>query len=452
MLAIASLNQAIHRHWSLAWPLILANCAIPLLGLADAAIAGHLNAVFYLAAVTVGAELFAIFFGTFSFLRMGTTGLVAQAIGRADSDRGLSILWHALFMATVIGVCLSAFGSFWVKPVINWAQPATEITAPLIEYIEIRLYSAPASLCLYALTGWFIGAGQTRVALYLALGINVTNIALNYLLAIGLEMNSAGIAWGTVAAEYLGLGYGLIWLFAVTDRSELWQHRKPRLHIVSALARVNLPLMLRTLALQTVFVGLSISAARMGAIEASAVGIFLVLLATAAYALDGFAYASEIEAGQALGEKNGHRFKKSLWGGVILTLTSALAFAAAIKIAGPSIIGLLTLHSAAVEAAVARLHDFQWILLTLCFAYWLDGVFIGLTRTYEMCIAMCLATVIGWFGGRWLYSNASLDQLFDAFWLFCILRTIFLAIRLPNAIHTLSENVSARRPLKSEPV
>lgn len=427
------LGDALRRHWALAWPLILANAAIPLLGLADAAIAGHLEEAYFLAAVTVGAELFAIFFGSFSFLRMGTTGLVAQATGQQSEALSLRILGNALLLGLVLGVSLTLLGRGLVDAIIDLMQPALALQTPLSDYIRIRLLSAPAALMTFALSGWFIGRGMTRIALYLAVGMNAINIVLNYVLAIGLQMNSDGIALGTVIAEYFGLLFALFWLLRVADLSAFVSALGANGQVFKRLLAVNVPLFIRTLALQVVFVGLSIEAARIGVIEAASVGLFFVILATAAYALDGFAFASEIEAGQALGAGQQQRFTESLWAGAILTLATSILIMLGIGLVGSDIIALLTTHTAVQEVAIARLQWFHLILGAMCLSYWLDGVFIGLTRSLEMCIAMVLATGIGWFGGLAFTGGETLDDLFVALFCFGLLRTLFLASRLPAA-------------------
>ena len=173
----------------------------------------------------------------------------------------------------------------------------------------------PANLALLVLTGWFIGRGHTQVALCLAIGINLLNVCLNYTLAIGWQMNSFGIALGTAISEYVGLIIAFtILALELRNKGQLID-RSWRLPLVIKLIKVNLPLMIRTIGLHSVFVTLSIFAARLGTIEAASIGLILVLLATAAYALDGFAHAAEIEAGQSLVERHYNRFVDSLEGG-----------------------------------------------------------------------------------------------------------------------------------------
>ena len=426
--------KPVTRLWHLAWPLIIANIATPLLGLADAAIAGHLDQAYYLAAVTVGAELLVIFFGTFSFLRMGTTGLVAQAVGSDDQAHSFRIVANAVLLALGIGSLLLVAGAQAIDPLLEFAKPTAEMTDPLQEYLEVRLWGAPANLTLIALTGWFIGQGLTRIALYLSVGINILNIVCNYLLAIELQLNSYGIALGTVISEYAGVVIAGYILWRKFTRSNIVIDSIQASGLWLRLVKINTPLMLRTILLHSVFVTLSVFAARLGVEEAAAIGLILVLLATAAYALDGFAYASEIEAGQALGERRFKRFTDSLWAGAILSVASTTVIVVFANLFHSQLFHALTDFQNVVTEANALMPWFTWILFALCWSYWLDGVFIGLTKTLDMCIAMCLATIFGWIGSLWLIGTQTLDQLMASFLIFSIVRTISLGSRLPAII------------------
>ena len=195
--------------------------------------------------------------------------------------------------------------------------------------------------------------------------------------------------------------------------------------------------MLRTILLHSVFVTLSVLAARLGVQEAAAIGLILVLLATAAYALDGFAYASEIEAGQALGKRHFIRFTDSLWAGAILSVLSTTIIVLIANLFHSQLFQTLTDFQDVVTKANALMTWFTWILLALCWSYWLDGVFIGITKTVDMCLAMCVATAFGWYGSLWLIGTNSLDQLMAAFLIFSAIRTITLAARLPAAVFEL---------------
>lgn len=426
---------AITRLWRLALPLIIANIATPLLGLADAAISGHLDQTYYLAAVTVGAELLVVFFGAFSFLRMGTTGLVAQAVGANEQQRSVSLLSNAVLMALVIGVALTLLGSQAINPILQVAKPTTEMAQPLEQYLTIRLWGAPAHLILLALTGWFIGQGLTRLALLLAVSINVLNIGLNYFLAIELNMNSLGIALGTVISEYVAVAFAVVMLVRQLKYQALVLTHRWDVGLQVQLLKINLPLMLRTIWLHSVFVTLAVLASRLGIVEAAAIGLILVLLATAAYALDGFAYAAEIEAGQALGERHVSRFIQSLWAGATLSFVSGLMIVAALLLFHTHIFSALTDFQRVVNQASALMVWFYWIVLVLCWSYWLDGVFIGLTKSLDMCIAMAVATSLGWFGSLCILKTTTVEHLMAAFLIFSVFRVITLGIRLPTMVY-----------------
>jgi len=426
--------EPIRRLWRLAFPLIIANISTPILGLADAAIAGHLEYAFYLAAVTVGAELLVAFFGVFSFLRMGTTGMVAQAVGADDNSLSFSILLHMITLATVIGIALFVLGSHAITPILALAQVPAEMHRPLEEYLETRLWGGPANLALLVLTGWFIGRGHTQVALYLAISINLLNVCLNYTLAIGFQMNSFGIALGTVISEYVGLTIACTILALDLKNTKRLIKQNWQLPLIIRLIKVNLPLMIRTIALHSVFVTLSIFAATLGTVEAASIGLILVLLTTAAYALDGFAYAAEIEAGQSLGERHFNRFIDSLKGGAILSGISAVTLISIFTIFKLQIFSALTDFNAVIEQASGLMVWFSGLVLVLCWSYWLDGIFIGLTKTVDMCLTMCFSVGVGWLGGLWAFGPTSLDSLMGAFLMFSTIRTLSLAFRLPGVV------------------
>lgn len=426
--------EPIRRLWRLALPLIIANISTPILGLADAAISGHLDHAYYLAAVTVGAELLVIFFGAFSFLRMGTTGMVAQAVGADDQSLSFSILSHAITLATVIGFGLFLLGSQAIALILELAKVPSEMHQPLAKYLETRLWGAPANLALLVLTGWFIGRGRTQVVLYLAISINMLNICLNYTLAIEYHMNSFGIALGTVVSEYAGLimACTLLAFDLRNTRRLLKKSWQPQL--VIKIIKVNIPLMIRTIALNGVFVSLSILAARLGTVEAASIGLVLVLLATAAYALDGIAYAAEIEAGQSLGKSHVNRFIDSLRAGAVLSGVSAIMIVSICTIFHSQIFSALTDFNAVIDQTADLMVWFTGIVVFLCWSYWLDGVFIGLTKTLDMCLTMCFSVGVGWVGGVWAFGSTTLDSLMGAFLMFSIIRTLSLALRLPAVV------------------
>ena len=248
---------------------------------------------------------------------------------------------------------------------MQFAKPTAEITNPLHEYLVVRLWGAPANLTLITLTGWFVGQGLTRVALYLSVGINILNILCNYLLAIELQLNSYGIALSTVISEYAGavIASCVLWKrFALSgivicsiQASSLWLQ----------LVKINTPLMLRTILLHGVFVTLSVFAATTRSQEAAAIGLILVLLATAAYALDGFAYASEIEPEPSSWGTAFYKVHRKPWAGAILSAVSTTIIVLIANLFHGQLFQTLTDFQDMVTKANALMTWFTWILLAL---------------------------------------------------------------------------------------
>ena len=202
-------RQAYYKIWRIAWPAILSNISLPLLGLVDSAILGHLNSAQFLAAVAIGTSILTFLYWGFSFLRMGTTGLVAKAVGASGSDIGNSaqsqlFLFQSLLLSLVLGLLIIASHPLWTQIGLNLMSKEPNISALAGSYLQIRIFSAPAVLITYSLVGWFIGHQNTRWPMLVALLTNLLNIGLDFFFIIGLDMGSDGAAWATLIAEYCG--------------------------------------------------------------------------------------------------------------------------------------------------------------------------------------------------------------------------------------------------------
>lgn len=398
-----TLSGTDRRLWALAWPLMLTNLTVPLLGLVDTAVLGHLEHPEYLGAVAVGANLFSILYWTFGFMRMGTTGLAAQAYGRRDLDAQAGLLVRSIILAVAIGLGLILVHQPLIRLGLALMNPSPEVTALAAEYAAIRIWSAPAVLCQYTLVGWLIGTQFARGPMLMLIAANGLNIALDLVFVTVLGWNSRGVAAATVIAEYAAAGLGFVLV---------WQRLPPGLRLTRALLgtladyaailQVNRYILVRTVTLLLVLAFFTAQGARQGDVILAANAVLITFLMLISNGLDGFANAAEALVGEAVGQDNRHQFRRvcrvalrwSLWGSLLLT--------AAFVLAGPALIGLLT--SIDEVRDTARLYlPWLWCLpLAAVWGFLLDGIFIGATRTRDMQNTMLFSALVVFFPVWWL--------------------------------------------------
>ena len=373
------------RLWALAWPLMLTNLTVPLLGLVDTAVLGHLERPEYLGAVAVGANVFSILYWTFGFMRMGTTGLAAQAWGQRDPFAQVALLLRSVLLALVIGLVLIAAHSPLIRASLALMNPSADVAALAAEYAAIRIWSAPAVLCQYTLVGWLIGTQHPRGPMLMLIAANGLNIVLDVLFVTGLGWNSRGVALATVIAEY---GAALLGVAIVLKQLPPGPWLNRRLFGQPAdylrILRVNRYLLVRTVALLLVLAFFPAQGARQGDVTLAANAVLLTFLLVISNALDGFANAAEALIGEAVGKGSRRRFRRvfrsalrwSLWGALLLTLVFVLG--------GRQLIALLT-GIEAVRSTAGHYLPWLWLLpFAAVWGYLLDGVFIGATRTRDM--------------------------------------------------------------------
>lgn len=381
---------------SIAVPVMISNISTPLIGLVDTGAVGRMPDPAYIGTVALGALVFTFVFWAFGFLRMGTTGLTAQAFGAGDQEEIAASLGRALLIAAMVGCLLIALK--WPIREIAFAllEGSERVEALARDYFDIRIWAAPATLVNYALLGWFIGLGRTDIGLVLQLVLNLTNMVLDVLFVLGFGWGVSGVAFGTVLAEILAAGVGLAIALRHVRRSGVaWS--RVRLFEPQRLARtlgVNGDIMIRSLALIFVFVWFTAQGARQGEVILAANAVLMHFVSLAAYFLDGPAFAAEALVGRALGAGDRAGFIRAarlttLWGAGLALLVS-LALAAA----GPHFIDLLTVEPA--TRATAR--EYLWWAAAApvlgVWAFQLDGIFIGATRSADMRNAMLLSLVI----------------------------------------------------------
>ncbi len=289
--------------WRLAWPLILSNLSVPLLGIADTAVVGHLPAPHYLGAVAIGAAIFNVLYFLFGFLRMGTTGLTAQAYGRDDGEELRAGLWRALLLAGLVALLLLIAGpGIRLLAEVIFA-PDARVAAELETYLRVRLLGVPAGLANPVLLGWLLGMQNARGPMTLLIATNGVNIGLDLVFVLGFGWGVAGVAAATVVAEYGGAALGL-WLVLRRLRGLPGAWSWPAIGRRAAFLRllaVNRDILLRSLSLEAAFLTSTALGSRQGEVVLAANAVLLNFLTFAAFGMDGFARAAEAMVGRYAG-------------------------------------------------------------------------------------------------------------------------------------------------------
>jgi MATE family, multidrug efflux pump len=388
--------------------MILSNISVPLLGMVDTGVTGHMDNAQYLGAVAIGATVFGFLYAGFNFLRMGTTGITAQRFGAQDED-GLKVaLGQALIVALAIASLLIVLQMPIASLAMTFLGPESEVAGYANEYFYIRIWSAPATLANYALIGWFLGLQNARIPLFIVLAINLTNIALDLLFVLVMDMKIDGVAAASVIAEFAGLLVGCIYAARYLGKQG-GRMTISRLNTIKEYApffSVNAHLFVRTMALMFSFAFVTAAGARLGGLILAANAVLMNLMNLMSFGLDGFAHAAEALVGKAVGANN----KAALRQAVSLTLRWSLyisvAFSLFFYLAGPALIGLLTDLPDVIEVASIYLPWMTLMPVVAVWSYLYDGVFVGATRAREMRDIMLVSTFLvfvpAWFGFRFL--------------------------------------------------
>lgn len=415
------------RIWALAWPIILSNITVPLLGLVDTAVVGHLPDSRYLAAVTLGATLFSFLYWGFGFLRMGTTGLVAQAIGRNSHSDVRNLLGQSLIIALVIGALLIVFGSPLISLGLSLLDGSEAATPLAREYANIRLWSAPAVLANYAILGWFLGQQNSRVTLMILVLTNSINIVLDLWFVVGLEMAISGVALASVIADYSAFAFGGYLVLRQLGQLEGYFSRQRLLALsaYSALFNVNANLFVRTLGLLFAMAFFTAQGARQGDTVLAANAVLLQFIMLTSYALDGFAHAAESLIGRAYGRRNWQEFAATLRAAARFSFWTAGAAALAFALGGNQLIALLTGLEEVRTTAASYLPWMVAMPLIAVWSYLLDGVFIGTTAVREMRNSIFIGLAV-YLPTWWFFQEWGNHGLWLAFTLFTLTRSAVL--------------------------
>ncbi len=376
-------------------PIVISNATVPILGVVDTGVVGQLGEAAPIGAVGIGAIILTALYWVFGFLRMGTAGLTAQAEGAGDDGEVAALLSRALLIGFAAGLFMivGQVVLFWLAFQLSPASAEVETLAR--DYMAIRVWSAPATIALYGITGWLVALERTRAILAIQVLMNGVNILLDLVFVLHFDWGVAGVGFATFLAEWGGLMLGL-WLCRDAFAGTAWRDAArvfDRIRL-KRMAVVNTDIMIRSVLLQAIFVSFLFWGAEFGDVNLAANQILLQFLYVTAYAMDGFAFAAEALVGQALGARNKIALRRaaimtSQWAvGVCLLL--ALCFA----MFGGTVIDIMTTAPLVQNAARDYLPYMVAAPLVGVASWMFDGIFIGATRTTDMRNMMVVSAVV----------------------------------------------------------
>ncbi|MGR3606332.1 MATE family efflux transporter, partial [Sulfitobacter sp.] len=393
---VAARDVVTHRRvLNIAIPIVVSNATVPILGAVDTGVVGQLGLAAPIGAVGIGAIILSALYWVFGFLRMGTVGLTAQAAGNQDDAEVAALLTRGLLIGSLAGMALILLQLplFWASFQVSPAS--SDVEGPARAYMRIRIWSAPAAISIYAITGWLIAQERTRAVLVIQLWMNGMNILLDLWFVLGLDWGVEGVAFATFLAEWTGAALGL-WLCRAAFAGPAWRDwvqvfDGPRW---INMARVNSDILIRSLLLQAIFVSFLFLGSGLGDVTLAANQVLLQFLMITAFALDGFAFAAEALVGRAMGARQRDIVRRSAvltsgWGFVICVLM-AVVFAWG----GGAIIDLMTTAVSVRAEARVFLPYMTAAPLLGCASWMLDGVFIGATRSRDMRNMMAVSFAI----------------------------------------------------------
>lgn len=429
------MNRQILR---LTLPNIITNITVPLLGMVDLAIVGHIGDATHIGAIALGTTIFNLIYWNFGFLRMGTSGLTAQAYGAGNTDETLRILVRGITIAlsaALLLIMLQMPIAVVARRLMNRSEHLITLT---MSYFYVRIWAAPATLGLYVLKGWFIGMQDSRTPMIIAILLNIVNIFFSLLFVMVFHMDIAGVALGTVLAQYSGLLMAIgCWLYQyghlrklIDIRASLrWSDMKHFFHL-------NRDIFLRTLCLAGVFAFIPFISAHMGDDILAANTLLMQLFTWFSYIMDGFAYAGEALVGRFIGAEDEPSLRKVIrylvyWGCGLTAIFTLLYF-----FCGEWILGIFTDKREVVATAMSYMRWTIAVPVAGFAAFLFDGIYIGATASKAMRNIMFVATAV-FFGGYYLLAPVlGNDGLWIAFLLFLVFRGGLMWIACHRVITT----------------
>ncbi|MBW3698584.1 MATE family efflux transporter DinF [Vibrio sp. T187] len=379
----------------LAIPMVLSNITVPLLGLVDAAVIGHLEHAWYLGGVALGSTMISVTFWLLGFLRMSTTGLAAQSYG-AENHKQLGLVFvQGIAMAFGFAVVFLLLHGVVADSIFALSDASDQVKKYGEQYFSIRAWSAPASLANFVILGWLLGTQNAKAPMWMVIITNIMNIVLDVVFVIGLGWQVEGAALASVIADYTGMSFGLVCVWRIWVKKNLpspLSLLKQTTHGLTRFVKLNRDIFLRSLCLQATFTFMTFQGASFGDEVVAANAVLMSFLMIISYGMDGFAYAMEAMVGKAIGAKDRQELNQSLIGTFFWSLIICLLLTAVFYIFGSNLIQMITsIPSVQQQASVYM----PWLVAMPLVSMWcflLDGIFVGATKGKDMRNSMFVAT------------------------------------------------------------
>ena len=407
----------------LAIPSLLANLTIPLVGIVDIAIAGHISNASAIAGIAVATTLFDLLYWNFGFLRVSTGGITAQAFGAGDVKKQMQTLIDSSSIALGGALLIWLIQYPFIEVALQFIKCSPETAVFARQYFFIRVWAAPATLLLLTFKGWFIGLQNTVVPMISDIVVNATNILFSYLLAVKTPLGAIGVAYGTLIAQYMGL---------VVTGVFVARHFVPgsvvRPKFDTSLFRLNSQLIVRSLCFMVIYVGFTKLSADYGTVHTALGAIMMKIFMLYSYLIDGFAYAGEALTGRYIGEGNSFELRKSVQkifiaSSVVAVISTIVSFCY-----GTDMITLMTTDAQIHKVSTKLLMFLILMPLLSTPAFVWDGIYIGATRGKQLMLSMILSVVgfVAVYIG--LYKTCGINALYWAYLAHLVIRSIYLTV------------------------
>lgn len=432
----SNINKEILR---LAVPSILANITVPLVGIVDVAIAGHISNASAIGGIAIGTMLFDLLYWNFGFLRVGTGGMTAQAFGRNDSRSEIGILTKGVQTALIATLCIWTLQWLFVDIVLQLVPCSPEVEDFARRYFFIRVWAAPATLSLMVFKGWFIGMQNTVFPMACDITVNVVNMLTSYILAVHTPMGAIGVAYGTLIAQYSGLILAVT-LYFVRYRMKMYPIRTAPLFSVrqslrgTGFYKLNTTLFIRSVCMLAIYVGFTSLTSFYGDGPLAVGSIMMKLFMLLSYLIDGFAYAGEALTGRYIGANDREMLTKSIRGISWWTLGIGLLCTLVFAVSGEGMVSLITSDQQIIEGSRPFLPWLVAMPLLGCFAFMWDGIFAGATAGKHIMMCMVYAA-IGFFLSYYLLQAAiGLQAVYVAYFVHLLVRAAYLTAQSKRII------------------